>query len=146
MAEAHPFAIHLPLVLIFLWPLIDGLGLLLHQPILSRLGFGLLCLAAVGSLVATATGQAAFDAALARHSAELLNTHAELANVMPWSLLALAALRGFGAAKWGKTGHLLALGCSLGTWYLVFVVGQSGGRLVYEHGVGVRMVQPTKGR
>lgn len=144
MGGLHPIAIHLPIALFVLWPLVDAVGLGLRKVDLSRLGLSLLTLALLSSLVATATGQGAFDDALAKGIApELLNTHAEDANLVPWLALLLLGARLGLAHRFGRVGH--ALGILLGLLAIAFLVkvGASGGALVYEHGVGVRALPPT---
>lgn len=138
METLHPVAIHLPLVLVVLWPLVDGLGLKLDSPHLRRMGLALLVTAALGSLFATATGQAAFDVAVQKGvDPALLRTHTDKADLMPWLLMALAALRAWLPTKFGTKGHAGALALGLALWPLAFGVGRTGGALVYEHGVGV---------
>lgn len=143
MESLHPVAIHLPLVLVFLWPVVDGLGLRLRSPHLQRLGLALLALAAVSSLFATATGQAAFDVAVAQGTdPALLRTHTDNADLMPWIFMVLTALRAWLPSKWGARGHAAAVALGVCVVPLAFVVGQSGGKLVYQHGVGVQAGQP----
>lgn len=150
MDALHPAAIHLPLVLVFLWPLIDGLGLAIGSTHLTRLGLGLLGFAALCALFATATGQAAFDVAVERGvDPKLLRTHTEDADLVPWLLLALTALRAWLPTKLGKRGHGIALALGFAMWPFALSVGRSGGALVYEHGVGVRaepVVEPPAKR
>ncbi|CAN0576110.1 unnamed protein product, partial [Laminaria digitata] len=110
---------------------------------LQRLGLALLALAAISSLFATATGQAAFDAAVAQGvDPALLRTHTDNADLMPWILMALTALRAWLPTKWGTRGHAAAVLLGACLVPLGFVVGQSGGKLVYEHGVGVQVGEP----
>ena len=49
METLHPAAIHMPLALVLLWPIIDGLGLKIGSPHLMRLGLGLLVAAALAT-------------------------------------------------------------------------------------------------
>ena len=138
MDTLHPLAIHMPLALIFLWPVVDGLGLKLNSPHLMRLGLALLVAAVLLALFATATGQAAFDEAVRRGvDPKLLRSHSDDADRVPWLLLAVLAARVWLPKKLAHRGHALALLLGLLTWPIAFGVGQSGGRLVYEHGVGV---------
>jgi uncharacterized membrane protein len=144
VAELHPIAIHFPIALALLWPVIDLLGLLLKKPDLSRLGLGLLGFALLSSLVATATGQAAFDQALAAKVApELLNTHADDANLLPWLWLLLLVARFLLAQRLGRVGHGAAIGLGVLALLFVYQVGKSGGELVYRHGVGVQALPQT---
>lgn len=138
MHALHPAVIHMPLVLVLLWPVIDGVGLKLQSPHLMRLGLVLLLLGALTSLMATVTGQAAFDEALVHGvDATLLRTHTSDADMMPWALLTLSALRAWVPTKFGIRGHAGVLVLGLLLWPFALGVGNSGGELVYEHGVGV---------
>ncbi len=138
MHTLHPAAVHMPLVLVILWPVIDAIGLKLKSVHLMRLGLALLVLGALMSVVATATGQAAFDEALAHGvDAALLRTHTADADMMPWALLALAALRAWVPTKFGARGHAGVIVLALPLCAFAVGVGNSGGELVYEHGVGV---------
>ncbi len=139
METWHPMAVHLPIALILLWPVVDGLGIVLKRPDLSGLALGLLCAAAVFSLFATATGQFAYDAAAATGvRRRLMDTHADYANLVPWLLLLLAAGRAWLPGKLGRAGHGLVLVAGLAMAGFIVFVGASGGKLVYEHGVGVK--------
>ncbi len=144
MDKLHPLAVHLPIALMLLWPLVDGLGWLLKKDDVCRVGLGLLILGVVSALLATATGQAAFDVAYAQGvGVERLQTHAEPAELVPWAMVVLAALRIAGPAKMGRLGHGLAVGLGFGLWMLAYQVGNTGGALVYEHGVGVSAAKPS---
>ena len=140
METWHPFAVHVPLTLVLLWPMLDLIGLLTRRPDVSWAGVLLLAVSVPSTLFATVTGQAALDAAFASGiEPELVATHVDRGEVMPWMMLLLLALRVGGVRKWGRPAHLTAL--ALGGLVMAFVltVGMSGGKLVHEHGVGVRL-------
>ncbi|MCB9654360.1 MAG: hypothetical protein H6729_09560 [Deltaproteobacteria bacterium] len=140
MGDVHPAVIHFPIVLILLWPIVDLIGLWSKSAALSRLAVGLLGMAVVASLVATVTGQAAMDEALVRGAARpLLRTHTALADVVPWALLALLAARAWGGAKFGRRGRIVAVVLGVLCWPGIWVVGRTGGTLVYSHGIGVKV-------
>jgi uncharacterized membrane protein len=134
MGALHPLLIHLPIALLLLWPLVDLAGLAAKRADVSLTAFGLLLLALPSSLVATLSGQSAYEAALERgFSPQLLDGHADLAGLVPWLVLALLFARGFGPRRlrplWISLGLALA---SMVVW-----VAKSGGGLVYGHAVGV---------
>ncbi len=138
MSSLHPLAVHFPIAIAMLWPLVDALGLALSRPDVSRTALGLLALGVVSSLVATVTGQLAYDAAIAQgYAPEVLDTHGDPANLVPWALLAVGLLRTVGVQKLGRSAHLASLIAGFGVAAWVGFVGYSGGRLVYEQGVGV---------
>lgn len=138
MNDLHPLVVHFPVALAVVWPLVDAAGLLLSRPDVSRTGVGLLGAAVVASLVATVTGQSAYDRAIAAGiGPDLLDTHGDGGGLVPWVLLALGVLRTAGVHRFGRPAHVGALIAGLAAAAWVGFVGHSGGELVYEHGVGV---------
>lgn len=131
-------AVHLPLVLLLVWPLLEALGWALKRPDLSLAGALLLGLNVVASLLAVATGEAAFQSAIAAgHPPARLLAHAEIASKLPWLVIAT-----FGLWLWARLSQkagirALALVLGLTGAILAVGVGRSGGILVYTHGVGV---------
>lgn len=145
MAEYHPMTVHFPLVLLILWPVLDGLGLYLDKKDLCRAGLGILAFALVGALFATLTGQAAFDAALSNgYEAELLERHTLDADLIPWLVLILVLVRVAGVQKFGKKAHLLSLVLGVGLSGFLLSVANEGGELVYQHGVGVQKTEAVR--
>ena len=139
MSELHPVAVHFPIVLALLWPVIDAVGLLLKRADVCRVGLALLLLALLASVFATATGQAAFDEAIAKGAApDVLNTHADNANLIPWALVLVAAVRLAGAQKWQRKGQIAGIVLGVLLWPLVIGTGETGGKLVFEHAIGVK--------
>jgi uncharacterized membrane protein len=135
----HPLAVHLPIAVVLLAPAIDAIGFFAKKTDLSNLAIGLYVFGVIASLFATATGQAAFDVAVdGGATGELLNTHADDANLIPWLLILLVIVRVVAPKKLGSKGHAVALVLGFAMWPYVFLVGQSGGALVFEHGIGVK--------
>lgn len=137
----HPMVVHFPIALVILWPIIDTAGLVLGRKDLTLAGLALLVAAVFASIAATVTGQSSFDAAVQlKVDPGLLNTHADDANLIPWMLLTILVVRSAGVLKFGKRGHVLSIALGFSMWIVIFAVGESGGALVYEHGIGVRRV------
>jgi uncharacterized membrane protein len=135
----HPVAIHLPIALILLAPIVDALGLFTNSTHLSRLAVGFYVAIVVTALFATATGQAAFDVAVEGGvTGELLNTHADDANLVPWLSIVVVVVRFVAPQKLGRAGRFVALALGVALWPFIYLVGDSGGDLVYQHGIGVR--------
>lgn len=134
----HPLTVHFPIALAILWPILDLIGLVLKKPDLSRAAAGILIVAVVASFVSVVTGDSAFNEALAKKvDVELLNTHADNANLVPWAMVLLVLIRTAGVLKLGKKAHVAAIVLGVAAWGLIYDVGGSGGALVFEHGVGV---------
>ena len=109
---------------------------------LCRTALGLLALALLCALLATLTGQAAFDAALAKgYDAKLLERHTLDADLVPWMVLVLFLIRVAGVQKFGRKAHLLSLFLGFGLSGFLVLVAHEGGELVYEHGVGVKKIE-----
>lgn len=141
MIPVHPFVVHLPIALVFLWPVVDLVGVWRAKRDLSHAGAVFLVLAMLSSLAATVTGQASYDDAVLRgFDPHVLNGHRDNANLVPWMLLVLVAFRMLGPIKFGKTGHACAIALGLLVWPFVVIVGRSGGAMVFEHGVGVERI------
>jgi uncharacterized membrane protein len=139
----HPYVIHLPIVLILLWPIVDACGVAFHRPDVSKVGLALLIASIAAALAATTTGQTAFDEAVKAHvDPELLDTHADKANPFPWLLLGVAAVRTIGVLKLKRKAHVAAILLGFALWPLIYAVGESGGALVYEHAIGVKTAEP----
>lgn len=135
---SHPYLIHLPIALVFLWPLVDGAGLWLKRPDVSTVGFALLLLALMASFVAVVSGQSAFDAAIAQKAdPALLDTHASPAGLVPWSLLVIVLVRSLGVVRLNKRAHFAAIVLGFLAWPLMYQVAAAGGALVYRNRIGV---------
>ena len=82
--------------------------------------------------------KAAYDVAIANGVAPaVLDQHASKADLVPWLLLVLAVLRVGGVRKLGRPAQIGAIAGGIALAIFVIVVGNSGGTLVFEHGVGV---------
>ena len=138
MADFHPMTVHFPIVLLLLWPFIDGLSLKLQKQEWSQLATALLGLSLLTSLFATITGQAAFDQAIAAgYDSDLLERHTLDADLIPWLIIVLGLARFILPKKIGAKGRWAAVCLGLGLALFLVKVSYEGGNLVYKHGVGV---------
>ena len=138
MADFHPMTVHFPIVLLVLWPLIDGLSVTLKKQEWAQLATGILGLSLLASLFATITGQAAFDEAIAAgYDSDLLERHTLDADLIPWLIIVLGITRFILPKKLGLKGRWAAVGLGLGLALFLVKVSHEGGNLVYKHGVGV---------
>ncbi|MGF1510253.1 MAG: DUF2231 domain-containing protein [Myxococcota bacterium] len=145
MDELHPAVVHLPIGAVLLYPWFELARSLTGQRILSLAALAVLAVALLGSMVASATGEAAYEAAVETgFSHELLGGHEEYAEMLPWALIVVLGVRLVLERRWGPSPRAGWLGFGLGlvlTGYVTWV-GYTGGTLVYEHGVGVQGVVP----
>lgn len=136
----HAAAVHLPIGLSLVWPLIDAMGLLTHQPAVSRTAIALMLTAMLTSLIATATGEIEYNqAVLAGFSEQKLHSHTDYGAMVPWALMAIAGLRLWLPGQLKRGGAWPAVVLGMACWWLIIHVGHTGGMLVYESGVGLRV-------
>jgi len=138
MAEFHPASVHFPIAFLILWPVIDIIGLWRERIDVGRVALGVLTLAMLCTLISTVTGQAAFDQAIENGvKAAVLEPHTLNADLIPWLTLIVFLVRSAGVHKFGRNAHLAAVIMGVGLAGFVATVGNSGGNLVFEQGVGV---------
>jgi uncharacterized membrane protein len=141
LIEWHPVAVHFPLALVATSTLALTAAripsLARHSATLATVGTWNLCLGAVGSLIALATGLAAvvnLDLAPAARAAVAL--HVKWAIFTAVALLLLAAWRGAGNAQDAPPSRLFLAALWAVTAALI-ITGYRGGQNVYRYGVGV---------
>lgn len=134
LQEIHPSIVHFPIAVLPIAIGADLLGRLTGSRSLSEVGRMLMPVAAVGAAVSAATGLIAQQEVNATGTAaDILVTHRNL-NLSLTAITALMAARRWSEDKAGSA--YLALGLAgLGALsYSAYL----GGKMVYEHGVGVK--------
>lgn len=138
MADFHPMSVHFPIVLLIIWPIIEGLSIKLKKGEWGQLSTGILGLSLLAALFATITGQAAFDEAIAAgYDSDLLERHTLDADLIPWMVILLGIARFMFPKKLGIKGRWLAVSLGFGLAAFLVKVSYEGGNLVYKYGVGV---------
>ena len=132
--EIHPSVIHFPLALVPASIFADLLGRMTGSRALMALGKKLMPVAAGSAVAAGAAGLVAQEAVKAEGRAhDLLATHRNMNIGLIGLSLAMAAARG--RREKPGAGYLLAgLGAVAAMNYTAYL----GGKMVYDHGVGVR--------
>lgn len=134
LQEIHPSVVHLPIAVLPLALGADLLGTLTGSRALSAVGRALMPIAAVSAAAAAVTGLVAQEEVNATGpAADILVTHRTI-NLALTALATLMAARRWGEDRAGSA--YLALGLAgLGALsYSAYL----GGKMVYEHGVGVK--------
>ena len=137
----HPMIVHFPIALLFASVALDWTGYWLKHPNLTRAGFYVLVLGALGAGVAAltgpdhATGDATVMSLLADHQNFACLTVALAVGMTAVRFLAVGGIRG----NWA----LLYLLSTLVLLVAVTLAGYYGGELTYHHGVGVNVVPVT---
>lgn len=140
LQEIHPAVVHMPLALAPLSIVSDLAGFAADDPSLEAVGRATIGLAAAAAGIAAVTGLIAQEEVIAEgRAADHLVTHRNL-NIVGGIALA-------GMALWRRDHQpgpgYLALGAGvLGT---MFYTAYLGGKMVYDHGVGVKAAGGTRG-
>lgn len=134
--------VHLPIGIVLVYPWLELAGALTRKAEYGFAALGLLVAGLLGSMFASATGEEAYEHAESMgFSHDLLETHEEWAEMVPWVLVVLLAVR-FWAGRKTRFGPWVGFGLGMLALGLIVQVGYTGGKLTYEHGVGVRGVEP----
>ncbi len=140
----HPAIVHFPIALSLVAVLLDLVSRHRRGRGLESAGGALMVLAALASVVAVLTGQAAHDEAVVpAAAAALVARHEEVGEIAMWLLLVVAAVRvGLAVKGWfrGAVAWLylvIALAAAGAAGYN----GYLGGKMVFDHGVGTAPVQ-----
>jgi uncharacterized membrane protein len=138
----HPILVHAPVTLLILSVFFEVAGRALDADWWRRAAFALLVMGALGAAAAVVTGNAAGDAAERQGVAEQPVDSHENAGKLTLVLAAAAVVVRALAGRAGSMRRLasgLALALQLAAAIMVGVAGYRGGRLVYEHGAGVKV-------
>lgn len=142
----HPALVHFPIVLILLGTIVAVAAVIIRRWHLPWLAAILLGLGALGAVAATWSGEEDAEAkkGLSPQAGQVLEEHEEwgerarnLALLAAATAVTSAMLRRFPKASAGFAGFtaLAAVGAS----FCVAEAGHYGGKLVYEHGIGVKV-------
>lgn len=145
--NVHPLIVHFPIALLFAAALVDvvSLGVRRRYPTVRHTAAGLYVLGAVSAVVTFFTGRAAADSVeLPTEAIAAVGNHADWATWTVW-FFGLYGLARLGAAFWKGGGrlavHLPLLLVGAAGLVLVQQTAERGARLVYDLGVGVRVVE-----
>jgi uncharacterized membrane protein len=142
LAPFHPAIVHTPIALIIVSAIFELIGRALDGEWWRKAAFTLLILGVLGAWVAVMSGGPAGDHAEHQGVPEqAVDAHEEMALITLWLGVAAVAAR----ALAGRLGPLrgaisgLALLLQLTVAVTVGITGFRGGKLVFEHGAGVKI-------
>jgi len=138
----HPLIVHAPIALINLSLVFELAGRALDSAWWRKAALALLVIGVVGAIAAVITGNEAGEHAEHQGVPEqVVDQHGDAGRVTMWfglgALLAYAIATRAGRARGAVA--LLALGLQVMAAISVGIAGYRGGRMVYEHGAGVRV-------
>jgi len=148
LAQLHPPVVHFAIALVIMGVLFDLAGFVLRNESLKHAGFWSIIIGVIAVWGAAITGHQAEE--LVEHAVEgtkayeLLEEHEELGEILPWIVSALGLFRLFLFFKYNPilfAGYLIA---GLVVAGAIGFQGRTGGKLVYEYGVGVKASTPIQ--
>jgi uncharacterized membrane protein len=147
--NAHPLIVHFPIALLFLAAAADALALWLGDRWQTgrEVATGLYALTGLSAAVTYVSGTWAVPTVdvTTAEAAQTLSTHAEWA----WITALVTGIYGgvrllalfVPAARARRLVHAAFFVAGLGAFFPLWKVGENGGQMVYEHGVGVTRTQ-----
>ncbi len=142
MSELHPPVVHFAVALTITGVLFDILGFLLNKESLKTAGFWVFLagvFAVWGAMLSGEVAEESVEEVVKILGAEsLLETHETLGKTLPWIFTILALLRFYLHIKPSKKLFGIYLILALVGIGLIGYQGRLGGKMVYEHGVGVK--------
>ena len=141
--DLHPLLVHFPITLLLVGALCDAIGILGRRDFYLKVGYLLIVLGAISSILSTVTGELAAETAhRIPHNTEDLECHETLGTILALLSTALVLARTHFTLKNRfqgtiQYGYLIAL-CILSG--LAIASGHTGGRLVYDYGAGTQPI------
>lgn len=142
LAPFHPAIVHAPIALIIVGAVFELMGRALDGEWWRKAAFAMLIVGVLGAGLAVLSGNEAGERAEHQGVAEkAVDAHEEVATLALWLGLGAVVTRAvagrLGAGRAAVAG--LALLLHLGAATAVGIAGFRGGRLVFEHGAGVKV-------
>ncbi len=143
LAELHPPVVHFAIALIITGVIFDLTGFILNKESLKNAGFWVIIFGTISVWGAMFTGH--FAEELVENTIkgnlvyDLLEEHEEVGNILPWIVSILAGFRIFLNFRPNQKLFILYILAGLVIAGMVGFQGRLGGKLVFEHGVGVKL-------
>lgn len=145
LAELHPLIVHFPIASLILYSLFEITGILIKREFVLKMAYVLLVIGIVTAVGAVLTGNQAAEAAVI-YNAEwdnVIDKHEDYATITLWYFFAILVFRTYLTVKKKFSGiykyvfiPLVVLGI-----FLIYETGVYGSKLVYEHGIGTKIIQ-----
>ena len=142
MAELHPPIVHFAIALTIIGIIFDILGFALKKESLKYAGFWVFIIGIVAVWGAMLSGEAAEELVEKfvenTKVEEIFETHEELGKILPWIFTGLGLFRVYLYIKENSKLMIIYLILAFIGIGLIGYQGKLGGKMVYEHGVGVK--------
>lgn len=148
LAELHHVLIHFPIAFFILYFLFEVSGIVLNKDYLIKSAFIILVLGVIGAVEAVLTGNKAeellkIQGLLSPQIHDVVELHEEWATITLWYFFFVLALRTYLTVTKkfvGKIRYIFIVLSVVGV-FLIYKTGEYGGKLVFEHGAGTKILQ-----
>ncbi|MEN8192466.1 MAG: DUF2231 domain-containing protein [Bacteroidota bacterium] len=147
LAQLHPLLVHFPIAFFVLYFIFETFGIILNKEYLIKSALIILALGVVGSVEAVLTGNQAeellkIQGLLSPEIKELTEEHESWATITLWYYFFVLGLRIFITTnkKYVDKVKYIFIILSLIGVFLIYKTGEYGGKLVYDHGAGTKIL------
>jgi len=141
LAQLHPPTVHFAIALTITGLIFEILSLIFKKESLKHAGFWTFIFGVFAVWGAVLTGHEAEEVVeefVSGKAKELLETHEDLGEMLPYIITVVGIMRIYAFLKNSVKVYYLFLIAGIITVGLIGFQGNLGGKLVYEHGVGVK--------
>ncbi|ACO04741.1 MAG TPA: DUF2231 domain-containing protein [Persephonella sp.] len=142
LSQLHPPMVHFAIALVMIGVFFDIAGFVLKKDHLKHAGFWTIVFGMLAVWGAAFTGHQAEElveeAIKGTAAYELLEKHEEIGEILPWAVTVLGLLRIYLFFKSKDLLFIVYLIAGIVVAGVIGLQGRIGGKLVYEHGVGVK--------
>lgn len=147
LAGLHPKLIHFPIAFLYVYVLLEIVGVLSGKTFFQKSAHLFLFLGVLAAVIAVMSGNQAADIASklkdkgAIVPLDLISQHEDYATFTLWYFTGLLVLRTYVVIKKKFKGIILYIFIllALAGAYLIYQTGEYGGRLVYDNGIGTEL-------
>lgn len=151
LAQYHHLLVHFPIAFFILYFFFESSGIIFEKEYLIKSALIILALGVVGSLESVLTGNQAVQllktqGILTPEIHEVVEEHESWATITLWFFVFVLALRVFLTVNKkfvGKLRYIFIILSLIGA-FLIYQTGEYGGKLVYEHGAGTKILLESK--
>ena len=147
LAQYHPLLVHFPIAFFFLYLIFESSGIIFKKEYLLKSAIIILALGVIGSVESVLTGNQAAEllkvqGILTSEISEAIEEHESWATITLWFFVIVLTLRVFLTVNKKFTGNIryIFVILSLIGVFLIYKTGEYGGKLVYEHGAGTKVL------
>lgn len=151
LAQYHHLLVHFPIAFFILYFFFESSGIIFEKEYLIKSALIILALGVVGSLESVLTGNQAeqllkAQGILTSEIHEVVEEHESWATITLWFFVFVLVLRVFLTVNKkfvGKLRYIFIILSLIGV-FLIYKTGEYGGKLVYEHGAGTKILLESK--